>query len=226
MTRQMIDTTHNGLPASLEAIRALPADSIVAGYNTGTPDIVWTPADLAMIPADLTVTMIDQGYPGNSPNYSANERDCENGAWTIEDAVNKDHWNVVRPCLYLGFPNTFQEAYDAGWRGDVRLVQASSSAPSSPPTVPKGINVIAIQWNFSNPNYDGSVVFDPYWPKEAPVTTPTAAVPPGQWNNPDKWTWKDCAVVGSGTDGNFYVFAYDPTTNLWIKQSLPDYERD
>src|SRR5262249_43919060 len=38
--------------------------------------------------------------------------------------------------------------------------------------------------------------------KEAPVTTPAQPpVPPGQWKNPDEWTWKDAYMTGVGLDG-------------------------
>lgn len=173
----MIDVTHSGLPAAMPAIKELVAGDLVALYCTGTPDIVATQSDKDSIPSHLTVVTIDQGFPGNSPNLTANERDCETGAWTLAQAVDKTGWNVTRPSLYLGFPNTFQEAYDAGWRGDVRLVMSSDSAPTAAPAVPDGITVTGIQWNFQNSNFDVSEMFDPYWPKEKPVTQPPATDP-------------------------------------------------
>jgi hypothetical protein len=188
MSRRMIDTTHNGLPAALSTIRALPAGNLVALYDTGSGGIAATAADIAEIPTNLTTVFIDQGFTG-SPNIHATVRDCENGAWQLEKAVNKSGWNVPRPTLYVGFPNTVQEAYNLGWRGDVWTVRSSPTAPTSPPNVPPGINVVGTQWNFSNPNFDESVIYDNTWP-EAKVTTPaqpTPTVPP--FNVQTNWAW-------------------------------------
>lgn len=168
-TRIMIDTTHDGLPSALNRIRSLPSGDLVALYDTGSPNIAATPADLAEIPANLHTVLIDQGFTG-SPNLSANIRDCENGAWLIKNAVNKTGWNVSRPMLYLGFPDTALQAFNAGWRGDVWLVLSAGAPPATPPVVPTGLNVVGVQWNFSNVEWDESIIFDPSWPQ--PQTTP------------------------------------------------------
>lgn len=222
--RQMIDVTHDGLPNARQAIAGLMVGDLVALYDTGSPDIAATEADIQSIPKILDLVFIDQGFTG-SPNLSANIRDCENGAWDLPHAVDKTGWNVKRPCLYLGYPDTAQKAYQLGWRGDVWLVQPNATPPDKPPFIPPGLNVVAVQWDFSNAGYDVSKVFDTTWPGE-PVNPVVATPPPGQWHNPDAWTWKDVIVSGVGLDGNLYTFAYDPTTNLWIKQSLPGYQRD
>jgi hypothetical protein len=181
MSRVMIDTTHDGLPVALPAINTLVKGDIVALYDTGSPSIAATVSDFKEINADLEVVLIDQGFTG-SPNMKANVRDVETGAWLIAKAVNKAGWNVTRPTLYLGFPETAQKAFDAGWRGDVWLVMPSSVAPVKPPVVPEGLNVVAVQWNFKDPSFDVSTVFDPTWP-EATVTTPP---PPGVQSG---WHW-------------------------------------
>lgn len=170
----MIDTTHAGLPVAIEHIRELSLNEIVALYDTGSPDIAATAADLALIPKQLIVVMIDQGFTG-SPNANATVRDCENGAWTLQKAVNRAGWNVPRPTLYLGFPDTAQKAFNAGWRGDVWLVNPAHQAPTSPAPVPHGLNVVAEQWDFSNPNFDGSIVFDTTWPRR--ITPVSVTIP-------------------------------------------------
>lgn len=176
MTRVMIDTTHNGLAAALPVIKTLPAGNLVALYDTGTPGIPASPGDIAEIPSNLVKVFIDQGFTG-SPNMSATVRDCENGAWSISNAVNKTGWNVDRPTLYLGFPDTAIQAAQAGWKGDVWLVHSASAPPTTPPMVPSGLNVVGVQWNFQNLNFDVTIVFDPTWPAKAavPVTPPTTA---------------------------------------------------
>lgn len=174
--RQMIDSTHTGLATALPVIeRELVAGDVVALYDTGSPNIAATPIDIASIPGNLHTIFIDQGFTG-SPNMNATVRDCENGAWSLTRAVNRGGWNVKRPTLYLGFPDTVQLAFNMGWRGDAWLVAPAHSAPTTKPTVPVGINVVAVQWDFSDPNFDKSVVFDPTWPggivDPNPVVTP------------------------------------------------------
>ena len=171
MTRVMIDTTHGGFPAALVELKSLPAGNLIALYDTGSPDINATSGDIAQIPAQYTDVMIDQGFTG-SPNMSATIRDCENGAWTLAKAVNKTGWNVPRPTLYIGSPDTVQEAYDLGWRGDVWLALSSNVAPNGPPAVLPGINYVGIQWNFQNASYDKSVIFDNSWPNVKPAPAP------------------------------------------------------
>lgn len=227
MTRVMIDATHNGLPVAMSTIRSLSAGDIVALYNTGSSDIIASAADIASIPKNLHTVFIDQGFTG-SPNLKATIRDCESGAWELSKAVNKTGWNVPRPTLYLGYPDTVGEAHSLGWRGDVWLVGPNASAPLSPPAVPEGINVVGVQWNFKNPDFDASVIFDPTWP-EVKVSNPTPVkptVPPGQWNDPAKWSWEECAITGVGLDGNFYCFAFNPATGEWVRQTLPGLMRD
>lgn len=188
MTRNMIDTTHDGFAiASIEIDKLLPGD-IVALYDTGSPDIMATPADIRQIPPQLHIVMIDQGFTG-SPNPTATVRDCEKGAWSLGSAVVTVNWHVTRPTLYLGFPDTVQMAHDAGWRGDVWLVHPSNLPPTSPPAVPPGLNVVAVQWGFGRPEFDRSVVFDPTWPLKGgdPVTTPPPVAPKAEIQQ--NWHW-------------------------------------
>jgi hypothetical protein len=198
----MIDTTHAGLPSTLATIKALPSGSLVGLYDTGSSNILATAADIASIPSIDHVVMIDQGFTG-SPNLKATVRDCENGAWLVSKAVNKAGWNVPRPTLYLGFPDTAQQAFDAGWRGDVWLVHSSSTPPTSPPVVPAGLNVVAVQWNFGNPNFDVSIVFDDTWPNAK-----TPADPPGitVGSIPNFWTGKGVCIVRGSAPGDEHLW--------------------
>jgi len=43
------------------------------------------------------------------------------------------------------------------------------------------------------------------------------AVPPGQWLDPQAWTWTEAAVIGKGLDGNMHAFTYSPASNAWAK---------
>ena len=62
--RTIPDTTHDGLPGAMAAIRALPAGDLFAMYDTGSGDIAGTAADWAQIPAGLGHVTIDQGFTG------------------------------------------------------------------------------------------------------------------------------------------------------------------
>lgn len=166
----MIDTTHDGLPGAMAAIRALPAGDLFAMYDTGSGDIAGTAADWAQIPAGLGHVTIDQGFTG-SPNMAATVRDCEDGAWTLSRAVDRTGWNVPRPTLYLGYPDTAQAAWDAGWRGDVWIAGPQNSAPAVPPAMPPGITCVAQQWAYPG-DWDVSAVFDASWPGTGPPGPP------------------------------------------------------
>ena len=165
MTRTMLDVTHaNAATVPLDGVQ------LAALYDTGSPDIAATPADVArFVNARIPVVFIDQGYTG-SPNLNACVRDCENGAWPIAKAAYRAGWTVQRPTLYLGYPDTAQAAYAAGWRGDVWLALDGWTS-ASPPPVPAGINVVAVQNRYLT-GYDLSVVYDSAWPLAAAPSVP------------------------------------------------------
>ena len=52
-------------------------------------------------------------------------------------------------------------------------------------------------------------------PQPAPVVKPS--LPPGQWNNPQAWTWSEVSVTGTGLDGKMHTFAYSRPANVWVK---------
>jgi Putative peptidoglycan binding domain/Glycosyl hydrolases family 25 len=52
---------------------------------------------------------------------------------------------------------------------------------------------------------------DPH--KVVPVT------PPGQWKNPNEWTWKDAQLAGHGLDGKLHNFSYNSTTGSWDRHA-------
>lgn len=217
--RLLLDTTHRGLPGALGIIKTLKADDTVGGYDTGTPDISWLPSDWSQIPPQLNRVTIDQGFTG-SPNLGATVRDVERGAWTMTNAVHLTGWHVPRPTLYVGYPNTLQNVHDAGWRGDVWVALEAAVQPSRPPAAPPGITVVAQQWDYKNPDYDLSVVFDPYWPKARPIV-PVPQSPPGQWHDAATWKWQDAVIIGRGMDNNLYAFGYDPQTGAWVRIDVP-----
>jgi hypothetical protein len=202
MTRTMGDAIHDNV-AALHAANT----QMVAGYVTGSADIVWTTADWALFVGKPQVT-IDQGFTG-SPVASADVLDVEPGAWTAAAAVAfKPKMTSPRPTAYCSLSNLPQLS-SAGWTGDVWVADWTGTAPGSPPAVPAGMTCVAVQWTNQGGGgaYDLSVVFDPYWPEEAPVAVTTAPAPPGQW--------KSIIAQGIGTDGSAWITSYDADNAKW-----------
>jgi hypothetical protein len=209
MTRMMGDATHADVP-ELAAIRGQL--QLVAGYDTGSPDIAWTAADWALFPGIPHVT-IDQGFTG-SPNLSATVRDVEFGAWQPAQAVNRAGWNVPRPTIYctIGEAGYNLAAVLAdGWRGDLWLAIAGWQQGDPLPAAP-GCTIVAVQNNYSNPAYDLSDVLDPAWPaKETVVQIPGK---PGDWvGQPVVWSNPDGSLAWFGVsavDGFAYTMTAPP----------------
>jgi len=65
--------------------------------------------------------------------------------------------------------------------------------------------------------HEGTAADFGQWPRpghqEASVDKPP--VPPGQWKNPDEWTWKDAYQLGIGLDGEFHVFHLE--NGAWVR---------
>lgn len=213
--RAMIDTTHSGLATALPFIKQLTKGSLVAGYDTGSPDIVWTSADRSEIPADLVQVFIDQDFTG-SPQPSATIIDCEKGAWSPGDIDKRmSIATCARPTLYAAPGTLIAVADSEKWRGDVWVVLDAATEPTSPPAVPKGFNVIGQQWFFGNSAFDGSVIFDDTWPDRKMAMPGTPEPPPGQWLNAKDWTWQQVVITGRGLNNQLYSFAYDEQTGKW-----------
>jgi len=136
----------------------LPHPDLIAWYGTGSVDIRWTTAHLALFPDSIKVE-IDQAFTG-SPVPSAPVRDVENGAWTAHDAIHHTPWTAERRTIYCS-RNTIPQLESEGWTGDVWLAD-----PGFTGTVPPDLGAmtcVAVQNVFTN-TYDSSIVFDDKWP--------------------------------------------------------------
>jgi hypothetical protein len=167
MTRRMGDAIH----VNVGALAAAGPWDLVAGYVTGSPDIVWTAADFARFPG-IPIVTIDQGFTG-SPVATADVRDVETGAWTAAAAVNRSGWTTARPTIYCN-QSTLPSVLSEGWRGDLWLAivgwQAGEALPSAP-----GCTIVAVQDQLDVANaYDVSTVIDPFWPLEDAMAVVTA----------------------------------------------------
>lgn len=160
MTRLMGDAIRD----NVAALAAVPGLELVAGYVTGTPDIVWTPADWALF-VGLPEVTIDQGYTG-SPVASAIVRDVETGAWTPANAVTTSPWTPARPTIYCN-QSTLPAVLAAGWQGDLWLAIVGWQPGQSLPAAP-GCTVVAVQNQLDVAGtYDLSTVLDPTWPEDS-----------------------------------------------------------
>jgi hypothetical protein len=204
MTRTMGDAIHDNVGALARAKLQM-----VAGYVTGSPDILWTNADWALFPGLPHVT-IDQGFTG-SPVASAIVRDVEPGAWTAAAAVSSRPWTPARPTIYCS-TSALPTLEQAGWRGDVWVANYVTSAPGSPYPVPAGMTCVAWQWTNmgGGGTYDLSVVFDPYWPDRPPATSPEA-----ENMNAAQYSDGRQIVALIGTDGNVYVTEQPSLGSAW-----------
>jgi|SRR5215469_7344905 len=170
MTRTMGDAIHD----NVSALAGVSGLELVAGYVTGSPDIVWTAADWARFPG-IPHVEIDQGFTG-APVYSATVQDVETGAWTPGSVPSwQSHCTAPRPTVYCN-QSTLPAVLATGWRGNLWLAipgwQNGAALPSAP-----GCTVVAVQNQLDVASaYDLSTVLDPTWP-EAAVTTPVNQLP-------------------------------------------------
>jgi hypothetical protein len=162
-TRIMGDSTG---PASDQIPKTV---DMVAGYDTGTPDIVWLDRDWNQFPGKLHVH-IDQAY-GDTRAVDAHVLvfDFENGAFASDQAEELINQNTSpRPTIYVNRSNmaaTIASAQkSARWHGDVWLAFPKwDGLMSSLPPLPSGCRYVAIQ-NIYAGDYDTSRVLDPTWP--------------------------------------------------------------
>lgn len=159
MNRTMID----GLGINAAAMHAkMPHPDLVAVYDTGTPDILWTPQERSLFPGITQVT-IDQGY--RSPVITRSiVRDVEPRAWLPVDAVGLGNWQAERPTIYCDRID-LQAVISLGWRRDVWLAWPGYTASTPPNLGP--VNIVAVQ-NTNSAIPELSTVYDPYWPYTAP----------------------------------------------------------
>ena len=91
----------------------------IAGYTSGTPDIVWTVNDWNRFPRQHHIR-IEQGYGGFTPNmFDYDVLDLERGAWTPQAAADEVERRVL-----AGFTWTTLYASDADLATTAELIKA------------------------------------------------------------------------------------------------------
>lgn len=164
MPRAMADATGDNahlIPAGFD---------LIAGYVTGTPDVLWTQAEIDLYAAGRFVA-IDQGGIG-APQYDATVIDVETGAWVPGQVPGWiSRCTRPRPTVYCN-QSTLPPVLSTGWRGDLWLAVIGWSPGQLLPAAP-GCTIVAVQTaqNVAG-TFDLSVVLDPTWPEEAAMGYP------------------------------------------------------
>src|SRR5215469_15668780 len=124
--RYMVDCTH----ANLHKIDPvfLKTNQLMAGYDTGSPDVKWTSDDFRYVMSlGLGVVHIDQGFTG-SPISVDTVRDVEPGAWNSVTAETTT-WTAKRPTIYCD-RNDLIEVLQLGWTKDIWLAWPMDHIPT------------------------------------------------------------------------------------------------
>lgn len=141
---------------------------MVAGYDTGTPSVIWEQRDWDLFPGKPQVH-IDQGY-GDTRVTDAHVMvfDVETGAFAPADAERLINANTMpRPTIYVNRSNMAATIASAQktpkWKGDIWLAFPGWKVGEPLPAIPAGCRYVAIQNNYAG-DYDTSVVLDDTWP--------------------------------------------------------------
>lgn len=201
----------------------LPA-GLAAGYTTGSPDIRWTAGDWADHPgavricqdpaaSDVTADVLDV-ESGAAPAAAA-------GPWARSALAS---WRAGRrpgqrsPAVYASadsltpVANSLVAAGLTGiglWVAHWGLEESEAAALVGGASGP--FPVIGVQYAHL-PGYDVSV-FSAEW--LAAVSPAPVPAPPGQWQDPSAWTWREAFACGTGLDGRFHLFRLSGGT--WLK---------
>lgn len=233
MTEVIID----GADATGSNFTALPEGlGVVAGYVTGSGGVPWSAEQWAAHPNAIR---IDQSPVNTSADETADVLDFEQGAATLADiapwalAARAAYARVARPgqrhpAVYASASSltavcdtlaavrvTGVGLWVADWTGNRDAAVAMLQASSGP------YPVIGVQWTDAG-EYDRDVFLESWLTARSAVKPPPpppahAAIPPGQWNEPQAWTWAEVTITGTGLDGKMHSFAYSHAANVWAK---------
>jgi len=221
----MATQTVPGFDATHANIASLPAGQ-VAGYVTGTPDIVWTAADWADHPGAVR---IDQSPADTVPDYAADVQDFEHGAVTLAELVPRVKVMLAAfhagarpgqryPAVYASkdsIPQVTGTLAAAGLTGiglavaDYSVTQAEAEAAVADASGPFPV----IWYQYADAGTYDEGVFSVPWLNSVSMAKPPP--PPGQWADPSAWTWKEAFTGGTGLDGNLYLFRLE--AGRWVR---------
>lgn len=216
------DATHRN-------IKAIPAGMQAALYTTGSQDIKATAADFAAHPNAIRICQ------DNGSDDTADFIDVELHAATpanVPDFINRarhsfftnkrpgQRWpGVYMPrSLLTPVANELVKAKLSDvplWIAHPGMPQADAITQINTAAGP--FPVVGFQIRFEAVT-DFSV-FSTEWlnKRSGAIVAVKANVPPGQWNDPKFWEWKDAVIVGTGNDGRLHTFTFNPGTGVWTK---------
>ena len=223
MTVQIvIDATHRN-------ILAIPKGTLAALYTTGSQDIQATQTDFDNHPNAVRICQ-DHGS-----DVTADIIDMETGAATPQDVItwlgkarNSFNSNMRPgqrwPGVYLSLSrlteqaNALVAAHDNNvplWIAEWGLSQATALANINAANGP--FPTVAFQ--IKNLGTSDFSLFSTDWlnKRSGMPTQITPHVPPGQWNDPKQWEWKQAVEFGIGLDGKIHAFVYNPADGTWTK---------
>ena len=210
-------------------IKAIPAGMLAALYTTGSRDIKATADDFATHPncvricqdhgSDITADILDMEIG------AANPLDCV--VWITKARMSFN--NVMRPGqrwpgIYASLSritelaNAFVTAKITNvplWIAEWGLGQGIAINQIESASGPFPI----IGFQIRNDGASDFDIFSTEWlnNRSKMPSSITPMVPPGQWNDPKVWEWKDATMIGIGLDGKLHSFKFDPATGQWTK---------
>lgn len=214
-------------------IAHLPSNAgIVAGYVTGSTDIVWTNADWARHP---DAVRIDQSPVNTTFDETADVLDYEFGAATLGDIgpwvteAWKNFHNGVRvgqrtPAVYCSMNSIHDVAnalVNAHQVANLAIADYNLTQNDAEAMVANASGRFPIVWvQYHDAGLYDEGMFSKNWlenrSKKMATPNPVPA-PPGQWLDPHNWSWDRVQITGTGLNGHLYTFIYDPTQNEWIQ---------
>jgi hypothetical protein len=214
-----------GYDATGANIAHLP-EGQAAGYVTGSAGIAWTAADWASHPGAVR---IDQSPASTVWDATCDVQDFEAGAVTLAELAPRVKVMLAAfhagarpgqryPAVYASkdsIPQVTGALAAAGLTGiglavaDYSVSQAEAQAAVADASGPYPV----IWYQFADQGTYDEGVFSVPWLSTVSVARPPA--PPGQWANPQAWTWKEAFTGGIGMDGNLYLFRLED--NRWVR---------
>lgn len=222
----MTVTVIDGADATGANIAKLPAGlGIVALYVTGTGDVPATPAELAEYPdalriAQWPVLAVDEAAHADIIDFedqAATEADL--APWAADAAAayhagtrpgqrfpavyaSLSRMDTVTAALAAGNAPATTGLVVADWTGN------RAQAVTMLGTKLGGYWVVGVQ--YANMGAFDVDVFDASWVNARSTHPAAAQPPPGQWHDPQAWTWQSAAIVGIGLNGKLCAFEYRP----------------
>jgi hypothetical protein len=234
----MSDAVIEGADVTGSNLAHLPAGfAVLAGYSTGSEGIPWSEAQWAEHPDAIR---IDQSPADTPAGETADVLDVEGGAATFADCAP---WALAAQASYAKAARPGQR-HPAIYASQDNLTPVCNALAAARVT---GVGLVVADWNdtkdaavavlqassgpypvvgvqYADEGLYDLDVFLASWvnarsAKAAAKAAPAAraAMPPGQWDDPQAWTWAEATISGTGLDGKLHSFAYSKAGNAWAK---------